>query len=54
MSKLKKLKDYIKTNTELFNRIIGDYKLHNGISFIYNYLEYKSNKLAAASAADRR
>lgn len=44
MSKLKKLKDYIKINTELFNRIIDNYKLLSGLSFLYNYLEYKSNK----------
>ena len=43
MSKLKDLKNYIKNHQEIFDRIVGNYKLNNPSSFIHEYLDYKSD-----------
>ena len=42
MSKIKDLKNYIKTYTMIFDRVTKNYKLNAPVSFLYNYLDYKS------------
>lgn len=44
MSKVKNLKNYIKSYPEIFNRIIGNYKLNSPSSFLHEYLDYSSDK----------
>lgn len=43
MSKLKELKNHIKNHLEIFDRIVGNYKLNNPSSFLHEYLDYKSD-----------
>lgn len=44
MSKVKNLKNYIKSYPEIFNRIIGNYKLNSPSSFLHEYLDYSCDK----------
>ena len=44
MSKVKNLKNYIKSNPVIFDRIINKYKLNNPSSFLHEYLDYSSDK----------
>ena len=44
MSKVKNLKNYLKSYPEIFNRIIGNYKLNSPSSFLHEYLDYSSDK----------
>lgn len=43
MSKIKELKNHIKNHLEIFDRIVGNYKLNNPSSFLHEYLDYKSD-----------
>lgn len=44
MSKVKNLKNYIKSNPVIFDRIINNYRLNNPSSFLHEYLDYSSDK----------
>ena len=44
MSKVKNLKNYIKSYPEIFNRIVNGYKLNSPSSFLHEYLDYSSDK----------
>ena len=44
MSKVKNLKNYIKSNPVIFDRIINNYRLNNPSSFLHEYLDYNSDK----------
>ena len=44
MSKVKNLKNHIKSNPVIFDRIINNYRLNNPSSFLHEYLDYSSDK----------